>query len=204
MAVKQKFKSEFFDEETADKKVIKSLLTEISRLRGEESMAQVIKSHDGKFYVAGKFEEVNVRDIAERVMELQEELDSLMGIAPESLQEEINKIKVEQEAKRTADEAASQPIAESAPTDDQTQNNPAPADPTAGQPSQPADGADDNSSQPQTPEQPAPQEQAPDQGQVATPAPTDGAADPNPPAGEAPATPAAPTDESQPQAPILQ
>lgn len=84
MLDKQK-KSELFDEETADQRVIRSLLREIRKLNGEEkSMAHVIQGNDGKFWVSHRFEEVTRADIQERIKECEAELAHLKELDAEA------------------------------------------------------------------------------------------------------------------------
>jgi uncharacterized membrane protein len=54
MALKQRVKNEFFDESTADHKVIESLIRELRR----KDMS-VVKTVDGKFYRVGAEQEVS-------------------------------------------------------------------------------------------------------------------------------------------------
>jgi ParB-like chromosome segregation protein Spo0J len=75
MALKQRVKNEFFDESTADHKVIESLIRELRR----KDMS-VVKTVDGKFYRVGAEQEVSQEEVNAEVAKLQAELAELESV----------------------------------------------------------------------------------------------------------------------------
>jgi hypothetical protein len=76
-----KQKGSLFNEKMADEEVIRSLLREISKLKGELKMVRIVKSSDGKYY-RGEFEEVAPEEVTQLVTEKQQQLSELEAIAP--------------------------------------------------------------------------------------------------------------------------
>ena len=72
MAVKQKVKNEFFDEMSADHKVIESLISELRR-----SKMSVVKTVDGKYYRVDAEQEISEQEVNAEVAKLQSELSVL-------------------------------------------------------------------------------------------------------------------------------
>lgn len=158
--------SPLYNEELADKEVIKSLLKEIKRLQGENQMPTLRNDADGNLLVLHQFEELTIPKAEEYVAVLQSDLSKIQSWLEE------------QKAKLTNDQTSTEDTQNG-------QDNTAQAA-TEGQPSEPATPADQAPAAPAD-EAPANPTQAP--ADSADQAPVD-------PNSEAPATDGVATNDT--------
>lgn len=157
--MEQKQKGLFYNERAADEEVIKSLLREISKLKGENSMPKIIQSTDGTLYLVHQFEEIDASRASELLTDLQADVQVLQTAAAaptDTTAAPVNDGSTAAPTDGSADASAPAGVATDAPADAPAAPA-APADPTpaapvddtvqapAGLPADPAPAATDAS-----------------------------------------------------------